>query len=225
MRREAELQGLNAKESYALLQNPLKTKLRDQLVSEQGGLCAYCMCRIPPETDEEKRLLADNIAPIVLEHIIPESPKDGRNVGQGLDYKNLVAVCHGNRAASKEHRKALDLTCDAHRGNTEFKRVNPCDASTLISIEYEHDGQISATDPDVKFDLDQTLNLNYSLIKSERKAALDALTEDMEKLFDDETALNEYIRMRLKGFESETDPKTPYVGILIWYLQGFLKES
>ena len=30
--------------------------------------------------------------------------------------------------------------------------------------------------------------------------------------------------MMLKGFLSETNPKTPYAGVLIWYLQDMLNK-
>lgn len=47
---------------------------------------------------------------------------------------------------------------------------------------YTMDGKIGATNPDVEFDLVDTLNLNCALspIISERKAALDALIADID---------------------------------------------
>lgn len=47
LKKEAEEQGLSDKEGYAKLRNPLKTKVRNLLMQEQGHLCAYCMRRIP----------------------------------------------------------------------------------------------------------------------------------------------------------------------------------
>ena len=49
LRETAENQGLNPKEAYELLNadRRLKKKIKRALVKEQGGLCAYCMCRIP----------------------------------------------------------------------------------------------------------------------------------------------------------------------------------
>ena len=104
-----------------------------------------------------------------------------------MDYQNLFAVCHGNtkrrergvpRTSSKD-----DLTCDKHRGNTELKKINPCREDTLQTIYYKMDGKIYASDPDVQFDLINTLNLNCvsSPIVAERKAVLDELIEDMGK--------------------------------------------
>lgn len=200
--------------AYSKLKNPLKAQVRQQLVDEQGELCAYCMCAIPrkdihPNIEEKA---------IIIEHVIPRDPVDGRDVGQGLDYNNLLAVCHGNQAPHGIHKKE-DLTCDAHRGNIELKKVNPCDPSTLKSIYYHMDGKIDAHDLDVKLDLNDTLNLNCPNAPQlgERKAALDALIATMPNQNNEE--LLYYCNQALNVFQNETTPKTPYVGILIWYLQ------
>ena len=189
----------------------LKKKVKDSLITEQGKLCAYCMCRIP------RNDVAVEIAPITIEHFIPRNPEDGRDIGQGLDYNNLLAVCHGNRGP-KGTRHEND--CDAHRKNTEFMKINPCDPETLQTITYTLDGKIDATDIDVRKDLVDTLNLNCqtSPLISERKAALDGLIEEICTI-EDEEGLRTFCGEILDSFQNETGEKTPYVGILIWYLR------
>ena len=49
LRNECLEMGLSPKESYAMLRNPLKTKVLECLKRDQGQLCAYCMCKIPRE--------------------------------------------------------------------------------------------------------------------------------------------------------------------------------
>lgn len=213
--------GLSPERAYAKLKNPLKQIVLDSLVEEQGHLCAYCMCEIPRKDVPTP----SEIAPITIEHVIPRNPDDRRDVGQGLDYNNLVAVCHGNRAPKEEGHEFIDLTCDAHRENTEFKKINPCDASTLNSIEYEIDGTIKSDDSDVYYDLNETLNLNYSQLKTERTTALNALMDDMNACLESGMDADLYAQTRLQTFGAETDPKTPYVGILVWYLKGFTNAS
>ncbi len=146
------------------------------------------------------------------------NPEDGRDIGQGLDYNNLLAVCNGNRAARGTRRKN-DLTCDAHRENEEFKKINPCKPETLETIFYSLDGKIDATDADVKKDLTETLNLNCktSPLVSERKAVLDTLIDELSVLKPDE--LISYCNDVLDNLHNERDLKTPYVGILLWYLE------
>lgn len=215
LRQQAIEQGLSPEAAYDTLCGSLKEQVRNSLVEEQGGLCAYCMCEIP-RSDAGKQ------PPINIEHLISRNPVNGMDVGQGLDYRNFFAVCHGNRGA-RGTRKKRDLTCDAHRGNTELRKVNPLDPTTLASIYYDLQGNIFASDPDVQFDLVRTLNLNCPSAPqfAERKDALGALIDDLGSV--DPEALGDYCTQVLNGFLSETGTKTPYVGILIWYLQSLLK--
>lgn len=216
LRERAIAEGLSPERAYKTLKGNNKKIVRNSLLREQGQLCAYCMCRIPRNDVDEK------IAPIVIEHYVTRNPADGRDVSQGLDYNNLLAVCNGNRADKAKNHSFIDLTCDAHRGNTEFRKVNPCDPDTLINIFYTLDGKIDSTDPDVKVDIIDTLNLNCasSPLVSEREASLSELLIDMASI--EEGDLIDYCRSRLSAFQSETDNKTPYQGILIWYLQSML---
>ena len=92
----------------------------------------------------------------------------------------------------------------------------------MTSIYYDLQGNIFAADPDVQSDLIHTLNLNCSSAPqpAERKAALDVLVNDLDSV--PPKALEDYCTQALNGFLAETDTKTPYVGILIWYLQSLL---
>lgn len=98
LRQQAIERGLSPEEAYDTLCNPLKEHVRGSLVEEQGGLCAYCMCRIP-------RSDAGDQPPINIEHFISRNPVSGMDVGQGLDYRNFFAVCHGNRGRRGTRRK------------------------------------------------------------------------------------------------------------------------
>lgn len=214
--KEAESQHLPPDAAYDTLRNPLKEQVRKQLVKEQGGLCAYCMCRIPEVESEIS-------THINIEHYIPRNPEDKRDVGQGLDYYNFLAVCYGNEKGHKAKIRRKDLTCDAHRGNTEFKKINPFDHETLKSIYYNMDGSISATDPEVLYDLDTVLNLNSKTAPklAQRREALNALIDDIGNISDNEKLLD-YCQTRLQDFLDEDGQKTPYVGILTWLLQRLI---
>ncbi len=220
LRDECVAAGLSPKESFGRLLNPLKDQVIKCLKRDQGQLCVYCMSRIPREDKDP------GIPGQTIEHFIPLEPEDGRDVGQGLDYQNLFAVCHGNtkrrERGMRSTRSKDDLTCDKHRENIEFKRINPCREETLQTIFYTMDGKIGASDPDVQFDLTDTLNLNCasSPIIAERKAALDELIEDIGKV--EEEDLHKYCTDMLEVFTNEPEPKTPYVGILVWYLQSMI---
>ncbi len=221
LREECRSEGLSPKASFDMLRNPLKKQVIENLKRDQGQLCVYCMSRIP-RADKDPGIPGQTI-----EHFVPLEPEDGRDAGQGLDYQNLFAVCHGN---TKRHTRGVrrtcskdDLTCDKHRKNKEFKKINPCHAETLQTIFYTMDGKIGASDPDVEFDLTDTLNLNCtsSPIISERKAALDELIRDIGGV--EEDRLHKYCTDMLVSFMNERDSKTPYVGVLIWYLKSMVE--
>lgn len=217
LRAESIRDGDTPDQAYKRLRNPLKKDVRNSLIREQGRLCAYCMSRIPPLNRENVEELY-----IHIEHIIPRNPEDHRNVGQGLDYSNMVATCRGYRDDDESRHSTEFLTCDAHKGNKEFRKINPLQSNTLSSIYYTVDGVITSDDADVRYDLNDILNLNCpsSPLKAERKAALEELLEQMA--LTEETSLLNICHLYLEMFQAETEVKTPYVGILLWYLQDMI---
>ena len=219
-RQEAMKKGYDANKAYGKLKSKHKKKIRECLVSEQGNLCAYCMCEIPRGDVDE------SITPITIEHYVARSLDTGV-CNKGLDYQNMLAVCHGNKGPTGT-RNPEDWTCDVHRGNMEFKKVNPLDASTLESIFYTQKGEIDATDPDVRYDLNTVLNLNSPTapLISERKSTLDGMQLEIENDLAElsEDSYKSYYENLLYKLENEKGKKTPYVGILIWYLRDLLHK-
>ncbi len=136
--------------SYEQMDKEVKEELLKKLLEEQGHICAYCMRRIP-----ETRSLPRGVAPVTIEHWFPRNPESGDDVGQGLDYRNMFAVCSGNRGCGDTG----GMTCDARRGNEPIK-VNPCNANTLRGITYTSSGRIHSSDPDIDEDINKRLNLN-----------------------------------------------------------------
>lgn len=212
---EAAEKGLTPKEAYDTLRNPLKEEVLKHLIEEQGHLCAYCMRKIP---DERPGLPHQSI-----EHRLARHPKDGEDRGQGLDYANFLAVCSGNRGGTGRGKKRL--TCDAHRGN-EPLTVDPTDPVTLTTIFYSENGEIGASDPIINDDLVVTLNLNCfadgGSLPASRKSALDEVQQDLAAVSGTPKLFLERCRQLLEEFEAESDPKTPYVGIIIWKLKQYL---
>ena len=145
--------------SYENMDSHLKNIVLDHLLHEQGHLCAYCMRRIP-----EKRKLPIGVQGATIEHWFPRNPDSGEDYGQGLDYRNMLAVCSGNRGCGDER----NLTCDAKRGNDKLT-VNPCNSKTLHSITYSHNGKIKSTDTRIDEDLNERLK-QWMMIKSRLSA-------------------------------------------------------
>lgn len=180
----------------------------ESLMKEQGYLCAYCMCRIPQRKYNPSA---------TIEHIETQSISDEATK---LDYNNMLAVCSGNRNGNNEVK-----TCDAKRGtlpvNKQKMLLNPLDAKTLKTIQYHSDGTIFSDDKEVDDNLNKTLNLNgreTGLVEC-RKQALISLQGFINKKYQGKTVKNDYFKSLLTKYQDEEGKKTPYVGILINWLQ------
>lgn len=180
----------------------------ENLMQEQGYLCAYCMRRIPQK---------GKIPSATIEHWDPQSKTSNE---KALDYHNMLAVCSGNRGCGSEKY----LTCDARRKNKPLT-VNPLNPLTLSSIQYKSDGRIFSNDSNINTDLNQTLNLNCAnvgLVES-RLSALQTMLNELSKKRP--TGDIQLICSRLlQTYQSQTK-KTPYLGILIWWLQKHIKKN
>ena len=202
--------------SYEEMDREVKEEIREQLLKEQGHLCAYCMRRIP-----EKRILPGGVKNVTIEHWLPRNPENQEDVGQGLNYRNMFAVCSGNRGCGDKK----NMTCDAHRGNAPIK-VNPCDIDTLRDISYTSSGRIQSSDLRINKDINEILNLNCEQISlpENRKRALQTLIEEIRKACG-KGDITLYCERKLRKLRETRDWKIPYVGILIWWLEKKLQQS
>ncbi len=191
--------------SYGDLCGQVKSDVLSHLVKDQGYLCAYCMRRIPEQ---------DGLVRATIEHIIPQSI----NPAKALCYENMLAVCSGNRSATNN----ADKSCDASRGNKQLT-VNPCDPATLTGIAYSNSGKISSTSFQVDADLNDTLHLNSARdLPNLRRHALDSLFKSIARSHRGGDKI--YYQQLLDKFKVGEKEKTPYVGILIWWLEKKLLQ-
>lgn len=135
-----------------------KDDLRNALVTEQRGLCCYCMGRIRSEP-----------ASIKIEHW--RCQKDHKD--EQLRYRNLLGACGGGHGQppSLQH-------CDTKKGDKELK-WNPANPMHHIEsrIRYEPDGSIRSDEADLDCQLEHVLNLNLPTIKNHRKGLRDAVLD------------------------------------------------
>lgn len=201
--------------SYEQMDKAVKEELLEKLLQEQGHICAYCMKKIP-----ESRELPVGVAPVTIEHWFPRNSNSKEDVGQGLNYRNMFAVCSGNRGCGCKEK----MTCDARKGNEAIK-INPCDADTLRGITYTSSGKIQSSDSVVDEDINERLNLNSesSSLPENRKQVLQALIDDVRKKHGTGD-ISLYCRRKLAQIRDMDDPKLPYVGIMIWWLEKHIKE-
>ena len=180
----------------------------NSLAKEQGFICAYCMRRIP-----QKKVYPQ----MTIEHI---NPQHAINKDEALDYQNMVAVCNGNRNSSDNNSK----TCDARRAVLPLRDqtlyLNPLIPSTLRNIYYLGNGEIHSSNKNEEECINNVLNLNCDAIQlpDARKSALNALQQKIRKDYPKKRATKRYFQGLLNHYNSQ-EYKTPYVGILIAWLE------
>lgn len=141
---------------------PEKDELRQSLLTEQGYICCYCMQRI---TKNQMK----------IEHWQPQSIYPSLQ----LDYQNLLGACQGNQGQPQRLQH-----CDTRKGESEIT-INPTDASRKCEslIKYRSNGQIYSDDETIERELNEILNLNLETLTKNRKAALDAVIQGLQKKY------------------------------------------
>ena len=191
------------KTSFAYYDGCNKDDIRQNLLQEQGFLCAYCMRRI-----DARHMKIEHWRP---EHLLSESEK--------LDYGNMLGVCMGHM----EGQPGKSDTCDAKKGEQVIS-VNPCVPEHIQSIFYEKGtGIIRSTDSEIASDLDDSLNLNceQQWLPANRRAALQRVIEELSKRRRSGTWKKTDIQKMLRFYETpDAQGKLrEYAGIILWYLR------
>lgn len=138
-----------------------KGQIRESLIKEQHGLCAYCMKRIHNDSKST-----------TIEHFIPLS----KDKDKALDYSNMLAVCDGGKNTSVEGKKIL--CCDACKKDEDEMTINPLNKYMMDKICYMSDGTIYTQphDEQLENDINKVLCLNGKLDKNGNRIA-DTSTE------------------------------------------------
>jgi uncharacterized protein (TIGR02646 family) len=133
-----------------------KAALRQALVTEQRGVCCYCMGRIH-----------NGPLTMKIEHWRCQS----RFPGEQLNYRNLLGACLGGdgQPPALQH-------CDSRKSDQDLL-WNPADRAHHIEtrLRYEADGSIRCDDTAFDAELHEVLNLNLPRLKNNRKGVLDAV--------------------------------------------------
>ena len=174
-----------------------KDALRRALVTEQRGLCCYCMCRIASEANAMK-----------IEHW--RNRRD--HLAEELDYQNLLAACRGG-----EGQPFRLQHCDTRKGNRGL-RWNPANPRRRIEdrVSYANDGTIQSDDHVFDQQLNDVLNLNLPKIRNHRMAILDAVLHWWRR------QRRPVPRQRVeREIERRNVPPLhdPYVQVGIWWLE------
>lgn len=146
--------------------NGYRKQLKEILIKEQKGLCAYCCGKITMDSSHN-------------EHIEPRNP--GTFVSKkSLDYNNIVASCKGFKG---------DETCGKHKKNVydEDKFISPLNPECEDKFTYYPDGIMDGDDYTTEL-----LHLNSYELREARKAVYKQLLyfdkEMIEQIFLDESS-------------------------------------
>ncbi len=183
---------------------PIKTKVREQLLAEQGHLCAYCLQRIDAAT-------------MKVEHW---QCQDAHPAAQ-LDYKNMLGTCPGN-----EGQPPKNQTCDTRKANADLK-YNPANPSHRIEnqIRYLGNGKLSSDDSVFDQQLNSVLNLNYSRLVENRKSVIDAVNKLLATKVGSRTPA-QIQKIREDWVVPKTDGHLrPYNGVAIYFLTKRLTRA
>jgi uncharacterized protein (TIGR02646 family) len=176
-----------------------KGTLRSRLVTEQRGLCCYCLSRIRDEHNEMK-----------IEHWHSRSRYDAEQ----LDYSNLLGACKGNEGAL-----GRDQHCDTFKGERDLSR-NPANQWDRVGelMRFGGDGRVSSYDPTLDGDLGAVLNLNLPFLVNNRKALLDAFKEMMPKRAPLQRATLEKWLLDWNG-GSTTGELRPFCQVVVYWIR------
>lgn len=186
---------------------PLKDRIRDSLLKEQGHLCAYCMQRINPDT-------------MKIEHWHSQAHSRDEDENEQLDYKNLLACCMGN-----EGQPPKEQHCDTKKRDQDisFNPANP-DHKSRMKIRYFGDGTVRSEDRKFNEEINKILNLNWIRLKSNRKAILDKVMEELNRKPGSRTKreIQTYIR-RWEAQNSNRHLKE-YCAVALYFLEKKLQS-
>ena len=183
---------------------PIKAKIRERLLTEQGHLCAYCM----------QRIHADSMK---IEHWQCQE----RYSEAQLDYKNMLGVCPGN-----EGQPLANQICDTRKGNADLK-YHPANPDHRINsrIKYLGNGKIYSDDPEFYQQLNRVLNLNYSRLVQNRKEIVDVMIGQLSNREGSRTRTQIQNILQHWTVPNRDGQLQPYNGVAIYFLTRRLKQT
>ncbi|MEQ1934291.1 MAG: TIGR02646 family protein [Fimbriimonadaceae bacterium] len=178
-----------------------KASLRYSLLTEQRGICCYCMGRIRIGEKTMK-----------IEHWRCQS----RFTDEQLSYDNLLGACLGggdNQPPNLQH-------CDARKGNRDL-RFNPANSSHRVQtrLRYEANGCIRSDDPVFDKQLESVLNLNLAFLKNNRKGVLDAVLEWWKYEKNHGVLQKADFKKKRDKYTGGSGELNPFCQVAVWWLE------
>ena len=202
-----------------------KSRVREALIAEQKGICAYCMCAIE-----------NNGRSTTIEHLVPLS----KSKAGAMSYANWLAVCNGGRNTPLSGGEKRVICCDAKKSNTSVT-LTPLDRDRMERIAYYDDGSIYYRDPSdpqytqIRRDLNEVYGLNGT-VDARGRSRKDTTTGIVKRRKDTYiTLFEELMEMEAQGLLTidlvrrfrrslcEDEAWEPFVGVKLYVLDLFLE--
>ena len=194
------------------------------LLEEQGYLCAYCM--------KEITLKNSSIEHIIGQNYIENNVEIGKE--NQINYDNFLAVCDGKSCKDNLH-------CDKNRANYQKDRalfVTPLQNRIMQNIKFSEKGMIYYKefleieeieklknhneldeDSNIKYDLQEVLNLNCENLKQKRSSLINVL-----KRLTNNGSNQERVKKELDKYSSKSNSKYKELSqVAIYFLKKKLK--
>ncbi|WP_299431608.1 hypothetical protein [uncultured Aquimarina sp.] len=188
---------------YSDLRDECRSEVLDSLKTEQVGICAYCQKEVNTV--------------IEIEHYIPQSIDEEKV----LIYENFLGVCSGFFYVDKNTGEKIDY-CSRKRGNQELF-LNPMESEDMDTIYYDENNKILSSNVKILYDLEQTLNLNFTELCDKRGEAFQTFLLNLYKL--KEILGLSKVDFVNKAIQLLSVGNTEYSGIIKFRLKQLISES
>lgn len=190
-----------------------KDELRQNLLTEQGHICCYCMKRIPEISSPYMK-----VEHYQCQDLFPQLQ---------LTYSNLLGACTGNEGKPKKLQ-----TCDTKKGNDPLT-INPHTNNPICEtlFKYNADGEISSVndDPEINRQINEVLNLNMQTLKDGRRE----IYLEVQKEVEAKSRQKGSKQLRVTYFQQEkekwlnrtNDKYRPYCMVAVYYLNKKIRQN
>lgn len=190
-----------------------KNDVKEILLREQHGICAYCMKRICMDSHSR------------VEHLVPLS----KDKDKAIDYMNMLGVCDGGEKVTDNQGHIL--CCDAHKKETEIE-LSPLNKVQMDKIAYNKEGRIftEPRDEAMERDINEFLLLNgiqkkdgtvrdtsTELLKG-RRDAYDRARRMMNTLNAKGKCTSAVVKKLMEELYN-SDEREEYVGVKLYYFR------
>jgi uncharacterized protein (TIGR02646 family) len=158
--------------AFGNLQADVKVPVREQMLNEQGFLCAYTMIRIA--TVEECH----------IEHIIPQR-QEPRSNQRDLDYENMLACFPGEHKPDGpqqywSRKQPYGAIFKDGKEVNDYNFVSPLQHDVEKRFIYDDFGGVSAMlEDEAAWSTIRILKLDHSILNDLRKAAVNEVLQDV----------------------------------------------